>query len=59
MALEQMQANENIIKDNLGATLQNRWIEVDELAQTYEYLLSDAAKAITGQQINITAGLDL
>lgn len=59
MALEQMGHDAELMKNNLGATLQDRWIEAEELAGTYLYLLSDDTKAITGQQINITAGLDL
>ena len=59
MSLEQMNNNESIIRDNLGATLQNRWIEPEEVAATVSYLLNDSSKAITGQQINLTAGLDL
>lgn len=44
-------------KDNLGATLQNRWIEPSEIAGLAKYLLSAEAKAITGQIITIDAGL--
>lgn len=58
MALAQM-PNEDSIKDNLGAVLQNRWLESSEIAAGIEYLLSDTAKGITGQQLNITAGIDL
>jgi NAD(P)-dependent dehydrogenase (short-subunit alcohol dehydrogenase family) len=59
MALKQMNGDSEIVKNHLGATLQDRWIEPEELAGTYLYLLSAEAKAITGQQINVTAGLDL
>ena len=58
MALNQM-PNEDVIKDSLGATLQNRWIEPEEIAHAISYLLSEPAKGITGQQLNITAGLDI
>lgn len=44
-------------RDNLGATLQNRWIEPKEIAGLAKYLLSKEAKAITGQIITIDAGL--
>ena len=44
---------------HLGATLQNRWIKAEEIAHLVKYLLSDEAKAITGQAINISAGLSL
>ena len=58
MALDQM-STEDVIKDSLGATLQNRWIEPEEIAHAISYLLSEPAKGITGQQLNITAGLDI
>ncbi len=58
MALNQM-PNEDAIKNSLGATLQNRWIEPEEIAHAISYLLSEPAKGITGEQINITAGLDI
>jgi NAD(P)-dependent dehydrogenase (short-subunit alcohol dehydrogenase family) len=58
MALNQM-PSEDAIKDSLGATLQNRWIEPEEIAHAISYLLSEPAKGITGQQLNITAGLDI
>ena len=58
MALNQM-LNEDSVKDSLGATLQNRWIEPEEIAHAISYLLSEPAKGITGQQLNITAGLDI
>jgi len=48
---------ENKVKDNLGATLQNRWIEPEEIASLVQYLISPVARAITGQVINISAGL--
>jgi 3-oxoacyl-[acyl-carrier protein] reductase len=44
-------------RDNLGATIQNRWIEPDEIASLVEYLLDKKAKAITGQVLTIDAGL--
>lgn len=58
MALNQM-PSEDAIKNSLGATLQNRWIEPEEIAHAISYLLSEPAKGITGEQINITAGLDI
>lgn len=43
----------------LGSVLQKRWIEPSEIAHMVQYLISDEAKAITGQSMKITAGLDL
>lgn len=56
LALDQLRSEE-MIKDNLGANLQNRWIEPEEIASLVKYLLSHEAKAITGEVINISAGL--
>lgn len=44
-------------KEALGGAMQNRWIEPKEIAQMVNYLISDEAKGITGESINITAGL--
>ncbi len=44
-------------RDNLGATIQNRWIEPKEIADLVDYLLDTKAKAITGQVLTIDAGL--
>ena len=47
----------NLERDNLGATIQNRWIEPKEIADLVDYLLDKKAKAITGQILTIDAGL--
>ncbi len=47
----------NLEKNNLGAAIQNRWIEAKEIAGLVEYLLDKKAKAITGQILTIDAGL--
>lgn len=49
--------NKALEKDNLGATLQNRWIEPSEVAGLVKYLVSSEARAITGQVLTIDAGL--
>lgn len=56
MSLSQLNSEEKI-KNHLEASLQNRWIEADEIASLINFLLSEKAKAITGQTINISAGL--
>lgn len=56
MTLKQLH-NEELVKNNLGASLQNRWIETEEIAHLVKYLISPEAKAITGQVISISAGL--
>jgi NAD(P)-dependent dehydrogenase (short-subunit alcohol dehydrogenase family) len=47
----------NLERDNLGATIQNRWIEPQEIADLVDYLIDKKAKAITGQILTIDAGL--
>lgn len=42
---------------NLGANLQKRWIEPEEIANLVKFLLSKESKAISGESINIDAGL--
>lgn len=44
-------------KNNLGANVQNRWIEPSEIAHLIQYLISPSARAITGEIITISAGL--
>jgi len=58
MALEQL-GSESQQSAALGASLQDRWIEPDEIASLVGYLCSDEARAITGQEIVIDAGLSL
>lgn len=38
---------------------QKRWIEPEEIAELTKYLISDAAQGITGQSLNVCAGLSL
>lgn len=59
MARESMGSSKENEERALGAVLQKRWIEPEEIAGLVKYLISDEAKAITGQSINIAAGLDL
>jgi 3-oxoacyl-[acyl-carrier protein] reductase len=49
--------NKELEKNHLGASLQNRWIEPSEIAGLAKYLISEEARAITGQILTIDAGL--
>jgi 3-oxoacyl-[acyl-carrier protein] reductase len=49
--------NQELVKNHLGATLQNRWIEPSEIASLVRYLISEEARAITGQVLTMDAGL--
>lgn len=51
---------EDFTKDEIIETIpQRRFVTPDEIASTCEFLISDKAKTITGQSINICAGLSL
>lgn len=51
---------EDFSKDEIIETIpQRRFVTPEEIANTCEYLISDSAKTITGQSINICAGLSL
>lgn len=51
---------EDFTKDEIIETIpQRRFVTPEEIANTCEYLISDNAKTITGQSINICAGLSL
>ncbi len=51
---------EDFSKDEIIQTIpQRRFVEPKEIASTCEFLISDKAKSITGQSINICAGLSL
>ena len=43
----------------IDVTPQKRFVEPKEIAKLCEYLISDSAKGITGQNINICAGLSI
>lgn len=51
---------EDFSKEEIIETIpQRRFVLPDEIASTCEFLISDKAKSITGQSINICAGLSL
>lgn len=51
---------EDFSKDEIIETIpQRRFVTPEEIANTCEFLISDKAKTITGQSINICAGLSL
>lgn len=47
------------LEEELECIPQKRFIHPDEIAKMVEYLISDDAKGITGQSLNICAGLSL
>ncbi len=52
--------DENFSKDEILETIpQKRFVSPSEIASACEFLISDKAKTITGQSINICAGLSL
>ena len=51
---------EDFSKEEIIETIpQRRFVSPEEIASTCEFLISDNAKTITGQSINICAGLSL
>lgn len=51
---------EDFSRDEIIETIpQRRFVTPEEIAKMCEYLISDSAKSITGQSINICAGLSL
>lgn len=55
--LAQNALNEEERKEVIDVTPQKRFVEPIEIAKLCEYLISDLAKGITGQGINVCAGL--
>ncbi len=47
------------IDEEIACVPQKRFIHPDEIAKMVEYLASDAAKGLTGQSLNLCAGLSL
>lgn len=47
------------LDEEIGCVPQKRFIHPDEIAKMVEYLISDDAKGLTGQSLNLCAGLSL
>lgn len=59
MGIKSMNESEFSVDETLETIPQKRFIQPYEIAKLIEYLLSDNAKGVTGQSINICAGLSL
>ena len=59
LGLESIEQSEFTLEETLETIPQRRFVEPDEVASLVEYLISDSAKGITGQSINICAGLSV
>ena len=57
MGINSVADSEFSYEENLETIPQKRFIEPDEVAQLVKYLISDNAKGLTGQSINLCAGL--
>ena len=55
--LAQSALNKEEYQEVIDITPQKRFVEPIEIAKLCEYLISDSAKGITGQGINVCAGL--
>ncbi len=47
------------LEDEIACVPQRRFIHPEEIAKMVEYLISDSAKGLTGQSLNLCAGLSL
>lgn len=59
MALKSIEESGFSVEETLETVCQKRFVQPEEIAKLIEYLISDSAKGITGQSINICAGLSL
>lgn len=59
MGLESIEESEFSLDEILESVPQKRFVKPDEIEKLIEYLISDVAKGITGQSINLCAGLSL
>ncbi len=58
--INNLNLEEDFTKDEIIQTIpQRRFVTPDEIARTCEFLISDNARSITGQSVNICAGLSL
>lgn len=59
MGLKSIEQGEFSLEETLATIPQKRFVEPKEIKSLINYLISDDAKGITGQSINICAGLSL
>lgn len=56
---DSIEQSEFTFEETLQTIPQRRFVEPDEIEKLIEYLISDSAKGVTGQSINLCAGLSL
>ena len=59
MGLKSIEQSEFSIKETIETIPQKRFVQPQEIEKLIEYLISNDAKGITGQSINLCAGLSL
>lgn len=59
LGLESIKDSEFTLEETLQTIPQKRFVQPSEVAALVEYLISDSAKGITGQSINLCAGLSV
>ncbi len=59
LGLKSIEDSEFSIEETLSTIPQKRFVEPKEVANLVKYLISDEAKGITGQSINLCAGLSV
>jgi 3-hydroxybutyrate dehydrogenase len=59
LGLKSIEESEFSLEETLDTIPQKRFVKPEEIEKLVEYLISDNAKGVTGQSINICAGLSL
>lgn len=59
MGLKSIEVGEFTLDETLNSIPQKRFVKPDEIERLIEYLVTDNAKGITGQSINLCAGLSV
>lgn len=59
LGLKSIEDSEFTLEETMQTIPQKRFVHPDEVASLVEYLISDNAKGITGQSINLCAGLSV
>lgn len=59
LGLKSIEESEFSLEETLETIPQKRFVKPEEIEKLIEYLISDAAKGVTGQSINLCAGLSL
>ncbi len=59
MGIESVEKSDFTVEEIIDSIPQKRFVQPEEVADMVEYLISDSAKGVTGQSINLCAGLSV